>query len=82
MGSLTRTFNKALILQIIIGVMTLLISFVLDKIYYTNGDGNMFTDVFIESSYNFVVIGLFFYLPSLGLLNLINWLTKKIKFGS
>jgi len=81
-SKLTKTFNNAILLQIIVGVTALLISSILDKIFYTNGNGNAFTETFIESSYNFIVIGLFYYLPALGLLNIINWLTKKIHLGS
>jgi hypothetical protein len=81
-SNLTKTFNNAILLQIIVGVTALLISSILDKIFYTNGNGNIFTETFIESSYNFIVIGLFYYLPAIGLLNIINWLAKKINWGS
>lgn len=78
--SLTRVFNRALIAQIVVGILLLIITFSIDKLVYSNGDGNLFTELFIESTYYYVVIGVFIYLPCVGILNLINWTQQK--FGT
>ncbi len=77
--SIAIIFNRALISQIIAGILLESISFVIDKLVYSNGDGNLFTELFIESTYYYVVIGVFIYLPSVGVMNLINWTLQKFK---
>jgi hypothetical protein len=68
-------FNKALLPQVIVGLFTLLIAFVFYKTFYANGEGNIFTDIFIETAYCYCIIGLFMYLPSVRLLNIIKFVT-------
>jgi hypothetical protein len=70
--------NKALLPQIIIGLTTLLIAFILDRSFYANGKGNIFTDIFIETTYFYCIIGLFMYLPSVGILNIIKFWTARL----
>lgn len=77
-NKLVVIFNKAILPQIIIGLITLLIGFIFDKTFYTNGEGNIFTDVVIETAYCYSIIGLFMYLPSVGLLNIIKFVTTKV----
>jgi hypothetical protein len=76
---LTKTFNKAFLIQVLIGLIIALVAAVMDKVYYSNDSGNTFAEIFIGTTYTYIVIGTFMYLPCLGLLNLISWLTRKIK---
>jgi hypothetical protein len=76
--NLLRSINKSLPLQIGLGLILLLSGYLLDKLVYVNSNGNAFTDSVIGTAYTFNVIGLFMYLPSLALLNLINLLLKAI----
>lgn len=71
-------FNKALLPQIFTGLISLLIAFIFDKSFYESGEGNIFTDIFIETVYFYCIIGLFMYLPSVGLLNIIKFVTTKL----
>jgi hypothetical protein len=73
-----NVFNKAIKYQVIIGVSTLILAYVVDALVYSDGEGNIYSAVFIESSYAFVVIGIFMYLPCLAILNGIVWLTNKL----
>ncbi len=74
---LVITLNKSLLHFVVIGVVMCLIAIIIDKVFYTSGTGNVFTDTFIQTTYSFVVIGTFIFLPVIGLLNLINWIRKK-----
>ncbi len=74
--TLIRSINRALILQIIIGIVILVIAIIVDRIYYSNGDGNYFTRIFIESTDYYIIIGIFVYLPAVGILNLMKLFIK------
>lgn len=76
--ALLNAFNKAIKYQVIIGVSTLILAYIVDALVYSHGEGSTFAAVFIESSYAFVVIGIFMYLPCLAILNGIVWLTNKL----
>jgi hypothetical protein len=77
LSRLTKAFNRTLIIQIIIGVVILLASAVVDKIFYSNGHENNVAEIIIQTSYMYVIIGCFYYLPALGILNLINVLVHR-----
>lgn len=71
---LIKTFNKSLIIQGIIG----LILFILSWIW--NSTDSTFDSLIVGTTYTYLVIGLFMYLPALGILNLIKLIThKKLK---
>jgi hypothetical protein len=76
--NLIIVLNKTLVFQIIIGILLTIISFLIDKLIYTNGDGNFVSALFIESTYYYIVIGLFIYLPLVCAMNIMNWVAKKI----
>jgi hypothetical protein len=82
LDSLTRTFNKALILQIVIGAIFSLISLILYNVFYTVGESNSFTLILMEATVNFLIIGLYIYLPILVLLNVVNRGIKKLSKSS
>lgn len=71
-SNLVRVLNRSIILQLIIGVIITLISMYFDKVFYSDDrSGTIFTDIFIESTYCYIGIGCFFYLPAIGLINII-----------
>jgi hypothetical protein len=72
----TKVFNKAFIIQLIIGVVLVVATIIVDRTLYRNGYSNVFLDTFAGTAYVYTVVGLFMYLPALGLLNLINWIVK------
>lgn len=78
-NKLISIFNKTILYNVIVGIVAIVIASIFDKVFYTTDNGNNFAEIFIEATYSYTVIGLFFYLPSIGLLNLINWITKKLK---
>jgi hypothetical protein len=68
-----KVVNRGFIFQLIIGVIITLISLYFDKVFYSNDkNGNIFSDIFIESTYCYIVLGSFFYLPAVGLINIFN----------
>jgi hypothetical protein len=75
--NLIIVLNKTFVFQIIIGILLTIISFFIDKLIYINGDGNLASVLFIEATYYYVIIGFFYYLPFVGIMNIINWITKK-----
>lgn len=68
---LIYTLNKALIIQGIIGLILVSLSW----IWNTASLG--FDSLITGTSYTYLVIGFFMYLPALGILNLINFVAQK-----
>jgi len=66
-----RTLNKALIIQGFCGILMAIISKYLDTNIDSNIEMNFWEYLFFETTYYFTVIGLFYYLPPLVILNLI-----------
>lgn len=75
----TKIFNRAFIIHLTVGLLIVLASYIIDKKVYMHHEGNFYSDMFMYSVMAYVTIGIFFYLPALGLLNLINWLILKFK---
>ena len=68
-----KVVNRAFIFQLIIGVITASISLYFDKVFYSDDkSGDIFSDIFIGSTYCYIIIGLFFYLPAVVLINIFN----------
>jgi uncharacterized membrane protein len=80
-NKLVLVLNKSIKYQFYIGVIALIISSVFDKIFYgsINSEGNIFTDIFIETAYYYTVIGIFMYLPFIGFINLISFGKQKLE---
>jgi|GEM_PF-2336825 len=78
--TVTTQLNKAFIVHFIFGLVLAIIAMSLDKIFYKQNidGGSDLTDIWMELSYTYVVIGLFYYLPALLLLNIVNFMTKLI----
>ena len=77
LGQLTKTFNRALPIQISIGVTFVILMSFFEKKYYSNGQGNNLTDIGMATAYTYVVIGTFFYIPALIILNFANRILRK-----
>ena len=77
-GALTKTFNKAIIVQVVIAIVFGVLAYAIDKTVYANGHGNSLTSVIMNTALTYIVIGGFFYIPGLILLNLINWIIEKL----
>ncbi len=75
---LTRLFNLTLIAHLVIAVMLMIIMAYLEKNIYVDGHGTGLTDIIMETGMAYLIIGAFFYLPGLLILNLINWTMLKM----
>ena len=73
--------NKSIKYQFYIGIIALIISSIIDKIFYgnINSEGNLFTAIIIETTYYYIVIGIFMYLPLIGFINLISFGKQKLE---
>jgi hypothetical protein len=76
---LTTIFNWTLIYYVAISAVFLITMKIIDVKVYGQERNNDFTDVIMGVCYTYVVIGFFFYLPSVAILNIINLTIKKIK---
>jgi hypothetical protein len=85
LGSFTKVFNRAFVIQFILGIFLLFASMFIGRSYNSNNSVSQldtFYSLFLGSTYTYTVIGLFYYLPSLVLLNIITWLVIKFKSSS
>jgi hypothetical protein len=76
---LTKSFNLALIVQIVLAGLFLGLMSLIDKKIYGEGRGTDFTDIFMNTGMYYTIVGAFFYVPGLILLNLINYLTARLR---
>jgi hypothetical protein len=77
--NLVKVLNRSIIPQLIIGVIITIIAVFFDKVFYSDDkSGNIFLEIFIESTYCYIVIGSFFYLPAIGLINIIKLLINRL----
>lgn len=74
---LTKSFNLALIPQLIFAVIFTCSIYYLEKHVYSDGLGTDKTDIIMGVGLIFLIIGTFCYLPGLIILNIINWLISK-----
>ena len=77
---LTTAFNWTLLYYAIFSIILLATMKIVDTTVYGNANssqGNDISEITIGAAYSYVVIGAFFYLPSIGLINLINWVIRK-----
>ncbi len=76
--TLTKAFNKAIIVQIVVAIVLGILAYAIDKTLYAIGQGNMLTSIIVSTAMTYNIIAAFFYIPGIILMNLINWiLTKK-----
>ena len=63
--------------------LTFIISVVfLEKKHYSNGQGNNLTDICMETGLTYLIIGTFFYIPGLVILNIVNLILRKKTIGT
>lgn len=76
--SLTKAFNKAIIVQIVIAIVLGILAYAIDKTVYEIGQCNMLASIIVSTATTYIIIAGFFYIPGIIVLNLINWIfTKK-----
>lgn len=76
---LTRSFNFALIVQIILAGLFLGLMGYMDKKVYAEGQSTDFTDILMNTGMTYIIVGAFFYIPGLILLNLGSFLISRFK---
>ena len=70
---LTKCFNFALIVQIILAGLYLGTMWFIDKKLFTEGQSTDLTDILMETGITYTIVGAFFYLPGLILFNIISF---------
>lgn len=78
---IVKTLNKSFLVQVSLCLLSFLIVWSLN-LKYSSQDSNILENTLIETLYNFSVIGIFYYLPPLMILNLItkSWEKQQDKF--
>lgn len=78
---IVKTLNKSFLVQVSLCLLLFLIVWSLN-LKYSSQDSNILENTLIETLYNFSVIGIFYYLPPLMILNLItkSWEKQQDKF--
>lgn|SRR5690554_530727 len=76
---LTKSFNFALIVQIILAGLFLGLMGYMNKKIYSDGQSNNFTDILMNTGMTYTIVGAFFYIPGLILLNLVSFLISRLK---
>ncbi|HLO55298.1 MAG TPA: hypothetical protein VK169_13470 [Saprospiraceae bacterium] len=76
---LTKCFNLALIVQFILAGLFLALMGYMDKKIYTNGNGTDLTDIIMDTGMTFTIVGAFFYIPGLILLNIVSFINTRLR---
>jgi hypothetical protein len=76
---LTKSFNFARIVQIILAGLYLGLMGYMDKKIYAEGQSTDFTYILMNTGMTYTIVGAFFYIPGLILLNLVSFLTLRFK---
>lgn len=78
---IVKTLNKSFLVQVSLCLLLFLIVWSLN-LKYSSQDSDILENTLIETLYNFSVIGIFYYLPPLMILNLIteSWEKQQDKF--
>ncbi|MCK9480131.1 MAG: hypothetical protein M0R38_00010 [Bacteroidia bacterium] len=75
---LIKGFNFALIVQIILAGFYLGLMGFMDKKIYAEGQSTDFTDILMNTGMTYTIVGAFFYIPGLILLNLVSFLISRL----
>jgi hypothetical protein len=78
LNNLTAAFNLSAIYQIIISIVLIIATTGIDRYVYGKGTGNDFTEVIMAMGFTYLIIATFIYVPIWILLNLVNWVTKRL----
>lgn len=73
-SKVTKVFNKAIILQIANAVILVIVALILNKMVYANGHGTMVTDIVVGTAMTYTIVGGFFYVPGLVMINIFHWI--------
>lgn len=76
---LIKSFNLALIIQFILAFLLYSLTVYLDNKLYAEGNGTDLTDIFVDTTMNYTIVGAFFYLPSIVVLNLALFIYSKLR---
>jgi hypothetical protein len=76
---LTKSFNFALIIQLVLAGLFLALMGLMDKKIYADGQSTDFTDILMNTGMTYTIVGAFFYIPGLILLNIVSFMLSKLK---
>lgn len=76
---LTKSFNYALILHIVLAGFFYGLMGYMDTKIYKDGESTDFTDILIETGMTYIIIGAFCYIPGLILLNVLSFFFSRFK---
>ncbi|MBW7869754.1 MAG: hypothetical protein H3C39_01700 [Flavobacteriia bacterium] len=76
---LVKSFNLTLIVQFILAIVLLSFAGYLNNKLYAEGNGTDLTDIFMSTAMTYTIVGTFFYLPSIVVLNLALFLYSKLR---
>ncbi|HTO38842.1 MAG TPA: hypothetical protein VL021_10485 [Brumimicrobium sp.] len=75
--NLMKSFNRALIVQLVMGIIFVAIMFYLDSQSNTQSGSNFTKDVVMKGATNFIIIGVFYYLPAVVFLNVFAFILSR-----
>lgn len=75
---LTKSFNFALIVQIILAGLYLGLMGFMDKKVYAEGQSTDLTDILMNTGMTYTIVGAFFYIPGLILLNIVSFILSRL----
>ncbi|MCC5944926.1 MAG: hypothetical protein JJT94_08315 [Bernardetiaceae bacterium] len=76
---LTKCFNFALIIQLVLAGLFLALMGFMDKKIYADGQSTDLTDILMDTGMTYTIVGAFFYIPGLILLNIVSFLNTRLR---
>lgn len=77
--NLTSLFNKSLLIQFLEGLILMMISKSFDHELGHYENIKFYEKLFLETSLYYVIIGLFYYIPFVIIINIVNFMNLKLK---
>ncbi|MFN3639853.1 MAG: hypothetical protein ACK4UK_02950 [Flavobacterium sp.] len=68
-----------MIVQLVLAALFLGLMGVMDKKIYAEGHGTDLTDILMDTAMTFTVVGAFFYIPGLIILNIVSFIYSRLK---
>ena len=75
-GQLTKSFNFALIVQLVLAGLFLVLMGFMDEKIYSDGQSTDLTDILMNTGMTYTIVGAFFYIPGLIILNIVSFISK------
>ena len=75
-GQLTKIFNFALIVQLVLAGLFLVLMGFMDEKIYSDGQSTDLTDILMNTVMTCTIVGAFFYIPGLIILNIVSFISK------